>query len=124
MSVTSKYQSLLDQARAAGVRDLSAQEQNGVLYVTGTAATPAIKQQLWDTYNRLDPDMRAADAVLNIEVAGGDEAVYYTVEKGDSLSKIAQHYPGVTWQQIFEANRDQVKDANLIQVGQKLRIPR
>jgi len=29
----------------------------------------------------------------------------------------------VTWQKIFEANRDQIKNPDLIHPGQKLRIP-
>jgi len=50
---------------------------------------------------------------------------YYVVKKGDTLSKIAKEYYGDAslYPQIFEANRDVLKDPNKIQVGQKLRIP-
>ena len=50
----------------------------------------------------------------------------YVVQPGDSLSKIAKEVLGdmSRWQEIFEANKDQIKDPNLIQVGQKLIIPR
>ncbi len=50
---------------------------------------------------------------------------YYVVKKGDTLSKIAREYYGDAnlYPQIFEANRDILKDPNKIQVGQKLRIP-
>lgn len=81
-----------------------------------------VKQQIWDEYNRLDPDMRSGDVVLNLDVAAGSEE-FYTVVAGDSLSKIASKYKGVTWQKIFEANRDQIKNPDLIHPGQKLRIP-
>ena len=49
----------------------------------------------------------------------------YTVVKGDSLSKIAKRFYGDAnrWQKIFDANRDQIKDPDLIQPGQKLKIP-
>jgi nucleoid-associated protein YgaU len=123
MALKEKYQSLINLANQGGIANLSVQEQNNVLYIKGTAPTDAVKQRIWDEYGRIDPDMRAGDLVLNIEVAGGGE-VYYTVQKGDSLSKIAKNYSGVTWQEIFEANRDQIKDPNLIHPGQKLRIPR
>ena len=93
-----------------------------MLHIDGTAPSEAVKQQLWDEYNRLDPDMRSGDVVMNLEVAAGSE-VFYTVVAGDSLSKIATKYPGVTWQKIFEANRDQIKNPDLIHPGQKLRIP-
>jgi len=117
-----KYQSLIAMAESNGVADLNIQEQDNVLHIHGTAPSEAVKQQLWDEYSRLDPDMRSGDVVMNLEVAAGSE-VFYTVVAGDSLSKIATKYPGVTWQKIFEANRDQIKNPDLIHPGQKLRIP-
>jgi len=117
-----KYQSLIAMAEGNGVADLNIQEQDNVLHIDGTAPSEAVKQQLWDEYNRLDPDMRSGDVVMNLEVAAGSE-VFYTVVASDSLSKIATKYPGVTWQKIFEANRDQIKNPDLIHPGQKLRIP-
>jgi nucleoid-associated protein YgaU len=117
-----KYQSLITMAEGSGVADLNIQEQDNVLHIHGTAPSEAVKQQLWDEYNRLDPDMRSGDVVLNLDVAAGSET-FYTVVPGDSLSKIATKYPGVTWQKIFEANRDQIKNPDLIHPGQKLRIP-
>jgi nucleoid-associated protein YgaU len=50
---------------------------------------------------------------------------WYTVVAGDSLSKIAKRHYGDAnrWQKIFDANRDQIKDPDLIKPGQKLKIP-
>jgi len=49
----------------------------------------------------------------------------YVVVSGDSLSKIAKREYGDAnkWKQIFEANRDIIKDPNLIHPGQKLKLP-
>jgi nucleoid-associated protein YgaU len=49
----------------------------------------------------------------------------YTVVSGDSLSKIAKREYGdmQKWKQIYEANRDIIKDPNLIYPGQKLKLP-
>lgn len=49
----------------------------------------------------------------------------YTVEKGDSLSKIAQKVYGKAslWRQIYEANQDHIKDPDMIYPGQVLRLP-
>ena len=49
----------------------------------------------------------------------------YTVVKGDSLSKIAKRFYGDAnqWKRIYEANRDQIKNPDLIQPGWTLRIP-
>ena len=49
----------------------------------------------------------------------------YVVKPGDNLSKIAKELLGDAkrWPEIFEANKDQIKDPNLIYPGQELRIP-
>jgi len=49
----------------------------------------------------------------------------YTVASGDSLSKIAKKFYGDAnqWKRIFEANRDTVKNPDLIRPGQVLKIP-
>jgi nucleoid-associated protein YgaU len=49
----------------------------------------------------------------------------YVVVKGDSLSKIAlrEYGDAKQWPRIFEANRDLIKDPNLIYPGQTLRLP-
>jgi nucleoid-associated protein YgaU len=49
----------------------------------------------------------------------------YTVVSGDSLSKIAKHHYGDAnkWHAIYEANRDKIKNPDLIHPGQVLTIP-
>jgi nucleoid-associated protein YgaU len=49
----------------------------------------------------------------------------YVVVEGDSLSKIAlrQYGNASKWRRIYEANRDAIKDPDLIYPGQELRIP-
>jgi len=55
------------------------------------------------------------------EVVGGT----YTVEKGDTLSRIAKQHLGDAnaWNRIFEANRDVLDDPDRIQPGQVLKLP-
>lgn len=50
---------------------------------------------------------------------------YYVIQSGDSLSKIAKKYYGNAndYPKIFEANREVIKDPDLIFPGQKIRIP-
>lgn len=50
----------------------------------------------------------------------------YTVQKGDSLWKIAKQLygKGGDWTRIHEANKDVIKNPDVIQPGWKLRIPR
>ena len=127
MAVREKYQSLIDLANQSGVSNLQVSEEGDVLHVTGTAPSEDAKSKLWEEYGRLDPDMRSGDLVLNLEVGGGGGegggGDTYPVKSGDTLSEIGQQY-GVPWRDIFEANRDQLKDPDKINVGQKLRIPR
>ena len=53
------------------------------------------------------------------------ESRTYTVEKGDTLSHIAQaHYGKASkWRAIFDANRDILDDPDKIRPGQVLTIP-
>lgn len=57
--------------------------------------------------------------------APAPEIEYYTIVSGDSLSKIAKRYYGdaMDYPKLFEANREVIKDADLIYPGQKIRIP-
>jgi nucleoid-associated protein YgaU len=126
-SLRGKYQQLIDTATRSGVSDLKVRQEGNVLYIDGNAPSEEVKKQVWDIYNRIDPDYRAGDLVLNINAIGSssNEAKgyrEYTVVKGDSLSKIGEKH-GVEWKKIYEANRDQIKDPDLIQPGWKLKIP-
>jgi nucleoid-associated protein YgaU len=49
----------------------------------------------------------------------------YTVVKGDSLSKIAKQFYGNAnqWKKIYEANKDTIKNPDLIYPGQTFKIP-
>ena len=130
MAVTEKYQSLVDLARQLGVSSLDVRESDGVLKIDGVAGSAQAKQQLWDEYNRIDPDYRSGDLVMNISAPEGDASSSgssgggstYTVQSGDTLSKIGSRH-GVSWQKIFEANRDKLDDPDKIQPGQELTIP-
>ncbi len=55
------------------------------------------------------------------DVVGGT----YTVEAGDTLSKIAKDHLGSAnaWNKIYEANRDQLDDPDKIKPGQVLKLP-
>jgi nucleoid-associated protein YgaU len=122
MALQDKYKQLIDTAQAGSVTNLSVQEQNNVLYISGTASQQ-VKDQLWSVYNTIDPDMRSADVVLNIEADGSGGEQSYTVSAGENLTRIAKKFPGLTWKDIFEANQDQLTDPDKIRTGQVLKIP-
>jgi nucleoid-associated protein YgaU len=72
------------------------------------------------------PDFGNVQGVVtsDAEVVNPPEQTY-TVESGDSLSKIAKEIYGKAsaWPVIFEANRDQLDDPDRIKPGQILKIP-
>lgn len=69
MSLQDKYKQLIDAANAGGVSNLQIREQNNVLYIDGSAPDGATKDKLWDIYNQVDPDYRAGDVVMNVDVS-------------------------------------------------------
>jgi nucleoid-associated protein YgaU len=122
MGLQEKYKALIDAAGAGGVNALQVREQDGVLYIDGVAPDSQAKQKLWDLYETINPDFRDSDLVLNLAVAAGGEETYI-VKSGDNLSKIARKYPGLSWKDIYEANKDKIKNPDLIQPGWELKIP-
>jgi len=125
MSLQEKYQPILELANQNGTT-YNLSEAEGVLHIDGNAPSEEAKQQLWDKYNEIDPDYRSGDLMLNVTVgadaAAGGGGHTYTVEHGDNLTKIGAKY-GLTWQQVYDANRDIISNPDLIQPGQELKIP-
>ena len=64
-----KYKELIDAANASGISNLQVSEQDNVLHIQGDAPTGAAKDKLWDVYGKIDPDFRAGDVVMNVNVA-------------------------------------------------------
>ena len=64
-------------------------------------------------------------AALSLALAAPAAAADYTVQRGDSLWKIAREQlgDGTRWGELYAANRDTVRDPSLIYAGQVLKIP-
>ena len=65
----------------------------------------------------------AAHPVMNLSPAASGHT--HTVEKGDTLMNISQHYYGTRskWRDIYAANRDVMKSENDLKIGMQLKIP-
>jgi uncharacterized protein YgiM (DUF1202 family) len=89
MALQDKYKDLIDTARNAGVSNLQVSEQNNVLHITGEAPNAATKDTLWDIYNKIDPDFRAGDLVLdvNASAASGTKAKVVTESSNLNIRK-------------------------------------
>ena len=68
MALQDKYKELTDAATASGITDLAVREQDGVLYVDGTAPTGAVKDQLWNIFDKIDPNYTSGDLIMNVNV--------------------------------------------------------
>jgi len=64
-------------------------------------------------------------AGLVSEVTAEEGTAVYIVKKGDSLSRIAKRELGSynRWQEIYNENRDKIKDPDLLTIGMILNIP-
>jgi nucleoid-associated protein YgaU len=69
--------------------------------------------------------MNDGDLTLNIGAQRNDIYGEYEVQSGDTLSAIAKNVTNgkLSYQQIFEANRDVLSDPDKIKPGQRLKIP-
>lgn len=90
MALQDKYKELIEAATAAGVNNLQVREQDNVLYIEGEAASGQVKDNLWSIYNKIDPDFRAGDLIMNINVsamAAGARAKVTTQESNLNIRK-------------------------------------
>jgi len=89
MALQEKYKELIDSAKSAGVQGLQVSEQNNVLRITGEAPNAQAKDKLWDIYNKIDPDFRAGDLVLdvNASAAAGTKAKVVTESSNLNIRK-------------------------------------
>lgn len=124
MALQSKYRSVLDLGEDLGIKEGYVEETDGKLRIGGVAETQYDKDRIWDQIKEVGGE-NPADLEADIKVANTSYYAKHTVEKGDSLSKIAKHYYGdaMAYPHIFEANTDVLDDPNKIFPGQELTIP-
>ena len=120
-----KYGSVVDYGKTRGVSWKNVHIENNKLLIRGSAPNDAIKNEMWIKIKDIDPLYQDLTADITIDSSLKAPEQTYTVASGDSLSKIAKQFYGDAnkYMKIFEANTDQLKDPNMIKVGQTLRIP-
>jgi nucleoid-associated protein YgaU len=124
-ALTDKYGDVYILAEKLGGTGLAANEESGHMTISGTLPTKHAVNQVWDQAKQIDPGLDDGDLTLNLSASRSDIYGEYEVQSGDTLSKIAKELTGgkLTYQQIFEANRDKLSDPDKIQAGQSLVIP-
>jgi nucleoid-associated protein YgaU len=112
--LTGKYKYAVETAKGFHL-DGSTEEHDGKLFIKGTVQTQEQANKIWDAIKTI-PDWKT-EVVADIKASGGgSSAETYTVQAGDTLSKIAKHVLGDAnaYPKIFEANRDQLSDPDKI----------
>lgn len=107
-----------------GIEDLDVSFDDGKVVLSGNAdSAEALEKTVLIAGNVQGVSEVTADAVTAPQQQAKVE--YYTIESGDTLSAIAKRFLGKAsdYPKIFEANREVIKDPNLIYPGQKIRIP-
>lgn len=125
-----EIEDLLNKDLAGKIKDLKVEFKDGTVTLTGAADSVATKEKavllagnIKGVEKVMDDKLTAPAPPPNVPP---EVTEYYTVKSGDTLSKIAKSYYGEAskYPVIFEANREVIKDPDLIYPGQKLRIPK
>lgn len=107
-----------------GISGLDVNYKDGVVSLSGAA----------DSAEAMEKAVLLAGNVKGVGEVKADELAappqtarveFYVIQKGDTLSAIAKRFYGDAnaYPRIFQANREVIKDADLIFPGQKIRIP-
>ena len=129
-----KYKTVLQKIQDQGIQLANLHQQDGKLFMKGTAPSLEAANRVWDEIKRINPklDDILADFPVDPSLASaarpqaqGSGFQTYTVRQGDTLSKISKQFYGNAneYMRIFNANKDKLKDPDHINVGQELRIP-
>jgi len=114
----------LIESRNLGITGLGVKFAGGVVSLSGQApSAEALEKAVLLAGN--------IQGVTEVKIEGlqappaKDKFEYYVIKSGDTLSAIAKQFYGKAndYPRIFEANREVIRDANLIYPGQKIRIP-
>ena len=121
MSLRDKYAAAIQVAKSVGMQG-AAEEANGRLQFKGTVTSDDDKNKIWDALKSVPTWKDDLNAQIDVVKPA---ATTYTVQAGDTLSKIAKVHLGDAnaYMKIFDANKDKLSDPDKIQVGQVLTIP-
>jgi len=116
---------LLTENLSGKITDLDVQFDDGLVTLSGSCDSHATKEKAVLLAGNIKGVEKVNDEALTAPEPE-EETEFYTVKSGDSLSKIAKKYYGnaMKYPTIFEANREVIKDPDLIYPGQVLRIPK
>ena len=117
---------LIGEIEALGldVNDLNVEFNDGVVQVSGSTRSQEEREKVILAMGNIE-GVEQVDDYMEVESTEPPIDNFYTVQPGDTLSKIAKEYYGdaMKYMVIFEANTPMLKNPDLIYPGQVLRIP-
>jgi LysM repeat protein len=135
--IKAKYQNVLNTIQQANGSLKNVNMEGDKLLIRAEVANEDLKNKVWEAIKQVDSSYSDlhADIIVNSSLqapvqaaaanstSGGGQT--YTVQAGDSLSKIAEKFYGKAseYNKIFEANRDKMTDADHVKAGTTLNIP-
>ena len=125
MALTMKYGPVLEVCNRFNMKDAKVEEkEEGYLKVYGIVHTQYEKNQIWNKIKEVGGS-GATDIKADIRTETKDYYHIHKVVSGDTLGKISKEYLGEAgkYMDVFNANKDQLSNPDLIQVGQELKIP-
>jgi LysM repeat protein len=120
-----KYGPVLEICNRFNMKDAKVEEnEEGYLKVYGIVHTQYEKNKIWDKIKEVG-GQSPTDIKADIRTETNDYYHIHKVESGDTLGKISKEYLGEAgkYMEIFNANKDQLSNPDLIKVGQELKIP-
>ncbi len=122
--LTDKYRPVIEAASKLGIKNLQTTDAGGKINISGIAPFQLDKDHLWDKIKMIggwDKEVTADIRVERTDIYG-----YYTVQPGDTLSKLAKGHLGdpTRYMEIFNLNKNILSAPDLIRVGQKIQLPR
>ncbi|MEO8664781.1 MAG: LysM peptidoglycan-binding domain-containing protein [Ignavibacteria bacterium] len=139
MALQEKYKAVIDSINQSGGRNLSVNEDGGVLKVSATVKGPNEKNAVWNKIKEIggeNPSDISADITMdsneNESAAAptsdggkglGETGKKYVVKSGDTLSKISKEFYGDANKYMDIAKANNISNPDKINVGQELNIP-
>lgn len=129
-----KYQSVLNFIQSQGFQLQNLNLEGDKLLIRASAPSADLKNRVWDQIKLVDPNFSdliadiqapAVAAAAAVGAVSTPAARTYTVQPGDSLSRISKQFYGDAnkYMKIFDANKDKLSDPDKIRAGMELLIP-
>jgi|SRR5581483_4308398 len=120
-----KYKPVIDYLSAHGAHIQNIHLEDNKLLIRASVHDEAQKNKVWDVIKSVDASYADLKHEITVDPSIPAPSQTYTVQGGDTLSKIARQFYGNAneYQKIFQANRDQLSDPDKIKPGQVLKIP-